>query len=155
MPRGSGMPPSEAPNRADEWSFSLCCVAIFLLAVCGSTGAPSETSRPRFSVRSITRTIPRLAIIFHRYDNLYCLRCALFGCTRRGRSFAYMWGAGLRAHLKFSALRGKICTQRARRVVTHAAAPCGLNRSTRHKERILMKERNRGMLTAAAGDYQA
>ena len=31
------MPPSEPPNRADEWSFSLCCVAIFLLAVCGSS----------------------------------------------------------------------------------------------------------------------
>ena len=29
--RGSGMPPSEALNRADEWSFSLCCVAIFSL----------------------------------------------------------------------------------------------------------------------------
>ena len=25
------MPPSEALNRADEWSFSLCCVAIFSL----------------------------------------------------------------------------------------------------------------------------
>ena len=31
MRRGSGMPPSEALNRADEWSFSLCCVAIFSL----------------------------------------------------------------------------------------------------------------------------
>ena len=31
------MLPSEALNRADEWSFSLCCVAIFLLAVCGSS----------------------------------------------------------------------------------------------------------------------
>ena len=29
--RGSGIPPSEALNRADEWSFSLCCVAIFSL----------------------------------------------------------------------------------------------------------------------------
>ena len=60
--RGSGMPPSEALNRADEWSFSLCCVAIFLLAVCGSCGAPSETSRPCLSVRSIRRAGPRLAI---------------------------------------------------------------------------------------------
>ena len=142
------MLPSEALNRADEWSFSLCCVAIFLLAVCGR--APSETSQPRFSVRSITRAARRLAIIYHRYDNLYCLWCTLFGCTPRGRSFAYMWGAGLRAHLKFSAQRGKICTQRAR----HGSA-LWVNRSTRHKERILMKERNRGMLTAAAGDYQA
>ena len=25
------MPPSEALNRADEWSFSLCCVANFSL----------------------------------------------------------------------------------------------------------------------------
>ena len=31
MRRGSGIPPSEALNRADEWSFSLCCVAIFSL----------------------------------------------------------------------------------------------------------------------------
>ena len=47
--QGSGIPPSEALNRADEWSFSLCCVAFFLLAVCGTCGAPSETSRPRLS----------------------------------------------------------------------------------------------------------
>ena len=39
MRRGSGIPPSEALNRADEWSFSLCCVAIFLLAVCGTCGS--------------------------------------------------------------------------------------------------------------------
>ena len=61
--RGSGMPPSEALNRADEWSFSLCCVAIFLLAVCGTAETPSETSRPCFSVRLITRASPPLAIV--------------------------------------------------------------------------------------------
>ena len=35
MRRGSGIPPSEALNRADEWSFSLCCVAIFSLGGLG------------------------------------------------------------------------------------------------------------------------
>ena len=53
------------------------------------------------------------------------LQRALLYCAPIGRFFAYMWGTGLRAHLKFSTQRGKIRTQRARRVVTHAAAaPC-------------------------------
>ena len=115
--------------------FSVLCYNFFSWRF---AGAPSETSRPRFSVRSITRAARRLAIIYHRYDNLYCLWCTLLGCTPRGRSFAYMWGAGLRAHLKFSAQRGKICTQRARQ-----GSALWVNRSTRHKERVLVKERNR------------
>ena len=67
MRRGSGIPPSEALNRADEWSFSLCCVAIFSLGglreAAAAAEAPSETSRPRLSVHSITRAAPPLAIV--------------------------------------------------------------------------------------------
>ena len=66
MRRGSGIPPSEALNRADEWSFSLCCVAIFSLGglreAAAAAGAPSETSRPCLSVYSISHAVPRLAI---------------------------------------------------------------------------------------------
>ena len=99
MERGSETLPSEAPNRADEWSFFLCCVVdrffrraavrpsavcrrvvyeLVCVAVCARSGeAPSFASRRRFSGISITSILPSadgLAIDECEYcDDLYCL----------------------------------------------------------------------------------
>ena len=126
MRRGSGMPPSEALNRADEWSFSLCCVAIFSLGGLrdGGSSLRDEPATPFCAIDYVRKsTLGDWLAVLSEFDRL---QRALLYCAPIGRSFAYMWGAGLRAHLKFSTQRGKIRTQRARRrVVTHAAAaPC-------------------------------
>ena len=125
MRRGSGIPPSEALNRADEWSFSLCCVAIFSLGGLrdGGSSLRDEPATPFCAIDYVRKsTLGDWLAALSEFD---WLQRALLYCAPIGRSFAYMWGAGLRAHLKFSTQRGKIRTQRARRVVTHvAAAPC-------------------------------
>ena len=145
MQRGSGIPPSEAPNRADEWSFSLCCVAIFLLAVCGSS-LRDEPAMP-FCVFDAARG-PRFGDCLLGLSDFECLQCTLLYCASSGRSFAYMWGAGLRADLKFSTqrLNEEKSAQRAR----HEQRPA--QTEVLGTQRVSFKERNRGMLTAAAGD---
>ena len=116
------MPPSEPPNRADEWSFSLCCVAIFsapwpiALApwrFAGESSLRDESAAPFCGIDYPQQLHAcRLINVESKFD---MLQRALLDCAPSGRSFAYMWGASLRAHLKFSAQRGKIRTQRARR----------------------------------------
>ena len=103
----------------------LCCNFFswrFAGARCGSS-LRDEPATPFCAIdhaRSFT-----LGDWLHALSEFDRLRCALLYCAPSGRSFAYMWGAGLRAHLKFSTQRGKIRTQRARGVATHAAAaPC-------------------------------
>ena len=127
MRRGSGIPPSEALNRADEWSFSLCCVAIFSLGGLRDvrSSLQDEPAVP-FCVIDYARrsTLGDWLASPSEFD---MLQRSLLYCAPIGRSFAYMWGASLRAHLKISNQRGKIRIQRARRrVITHAAAaaPC-------------------------------
>ena len=125
--RGGEMPPSEALNRADEWSFSLCGVAIFSLGGLRDVRS-SLRDEPAVPFRAIDyRPSSTLGDCLAALSEFHRLQRALLYCAPSGRSFAYMWGAGLRAHLKLSNQRGKISTQRARRrVVTHAACSSAL-----------------------------
>ena len=111
-------------------------------------GAPSETSRPCLSAYSMQARGPRFGdclLALSDFDRLYC---TLLYCASSGRSFAYMWGAGLRADLKFSTqrLNEEKSAQRAR----HEQRPA--QTEVLGTQRVSFKERNRGMLTAAAGD---
>ena len=105
----------------------LCVVLqFFLLAVCGTCGSSlrDEPATPFCVIDYRPRST--LGDCLAALSEFESLQRALLYCVSSDRSFAYMWGAGLRAHLKLSNQRGKIRTQRARRrVVTHsAAAPC-------------------------------
>ena len=98
----------------------------FSLGGLRASGAPSETSPPCPSVcadYARSSTLGDCLLPLSEFDKL---RRALLYCMPSDRSFAYMWGVGLRAHLKFSNQRGKIRTQRARpqRCTHAAAAPC-------------------------------
>ena len=89
------MPPSEPLNRTDEWSFSLCCVAIFSLGGlrerCGSS-LRDEKAAP-FCVFDHARrsTLGDCLLPLSEFDRL---RRGLLYCAPSSRSFAYRWGAG-------------------------------------------------------------
>ena len=96
MRRGSGILPSEALNRADEWSFSLCCVAIFFSwRFAGRWSSLRDEPAVPFCATEYlglgTFAVPRLAIVYLRYQNLTACAALCF-TARRAVGPLLTWG---------------------------------------------------------------